>query len=127
MRMDRTTNKRMKTALGLAVLAMSAMVTGCLVTCENEPVSSVTSPSGRLRAVVFYRGCGATTGFNTQLSILPLDDTVPDDGGNAFIADGTVPLKLQWISDAELVVSGSQGSKPFKQERRLNGVEITYR
>lgn len=125
--MHRTINKRRRTALGLALLSTSAMVTGCLFTCENEPVTSVASPSGKLLAVVFSRNCGATTGFNTQLSILPLDDPAPDAGGNAFIADGTVPLKLQWISDAELVVSGSQGWKAFKQERRLNGVDITYR
>ena len=101
-------------------------MTGCLVTCENEPITVVASPNQRQRAVVFSRNCGATTGPNTQLSILAPGEA-QDGAGNTFIADGKVPLKLQWIADAELVVHGSRGSRTFKQEKHVIGVVIAYR
>ncbi|WP_457418711.1 hypothetical protein [Roseateles sp. P5_E7] len=117
----------MRTIAALVALTISAALVGCDVACGNEPIADATSPGGDLRAVVFSRNCGATTGFNTQISIVRTGDPVPDGGGNTFIADGTVPLKLQWTSEAELVVSGALGSKAFKQERHVNGVLISYR
>ncbi|MDR7270316.1 hypothetical protein J2X20_002974 [Pelomonas saccharophila] len=108
-------------------MAISMAVVGCSDPCENNTVAKVASPSGRFSAVVFSRNCGATTGFNTQLSIVPADDAPGEETGSAFIADGTVPLKLEWISDTELAVSGTQGSKNFKQERHVRGVLISYR
>ena len=60
--------------------------------CENEISKTVISPSGNLKAVVFNRGCGATTGFNTQISIINTSEELESEGGNLFIADGTLPL-----------------------------------
>ena len=78
-----------------ALLALALVLSGCDL-CGNEVARTVLSPSGKMKAVVFNRNCGATTGFNTQVSILPVSSALPDDGGNTLILDGTVPLKVEW-------------------------------
>ncbi|HEY0281498.1 MAG TPA: hypothetical protein VGC27_02615 [Rhizomicrobium sp.] len=55
--------------------------------CENTVVKSVVSPDGRHKAVLFQRNCGATTGFSSQVSIIPASLWLPDHSGNAFVAD----------------------------------------
>jgi len=94
--------------------------------CENEVSKTVTSPSGELVVAVFNRGCGATSGFNTQISIIKADDKLENDGGNLFIADGTLPLEVRWNSEAEVIISGVGNSEIYKKENSLNGVAITY-
>lgn len=106
--------------------AMAVSLSGCGSACENEVVSEVTSPSGKFKAVMFERGCGATTGFNTQVSIIDADESVPDDAGNAIILDELVPLHIQWLSDDELSISGRRETQVFKQEEVVNGVRIRY-
>jgi hypothetical protein len=99
---------------------------GCSGGCTNEVGAVLEAPQGDRIAVVFNRNCGATTGLNTQLSVLPRGAATPSQAGNALIADGTVPLKLRWKSDSELVVSGHQGATLFKQKHLANGVTISY-
>jgi hypothetical protein len=68
-------------ALLLATLA------GCDSGCANTVLSDAASPDGRRHAVVFERDCGATTGFSTQVSVLPAGRS-PSGGGNVFVAEG---------------------------------------
>jgi hypothetical protein len=110
----------------LFIAAMAIPLSGCLSTCENEVASEVASPSGKLKAVLFERGCGATTGFNTQLSIIDAADDVPDAGGNAIVLDGRIPLQINWLSDGELTISGWKTAQIFKQEKLVNGVRLQY-
>ena len=76
--------------------------------------------------MVFNRNCGATTGFNTQLSVLAKGEALPSEAGNTFIADGSLALGLRWASESELVVTGHHGAKIFKQEKLANGVTVSY-
>lgn len=99
---------------------------GCFDGCNNEVNVVLAALQGERVAVVFNRNCGATTDFNTQLSVLPRGAAAPSQAGNALIADGGVPLKLRWKSESELVVSGHQGAKLFKQAHLANGVMISY-
>jgi len=99
---------------------------GCGDMCGNEISQTVSSPSGSLKAVVFNRNCGATTGFNTQVSILSATDALQNDGGNTLILDGSVPLQVQWHSDSALQLSGLSTAKVFKQGRSIAGVSVSY-
>jgi hypothetical protein len=107
------------------LLALSLALPGC-DPCGNEVSQTVVSPSGRLKAVVFNRNCGATTGFNTQVSILPAAAALPDDGGNTLILGGAVPLKVEWRSDATLRLNGVGAARLYKQEHAVAGVSIRY-
>lgn len=109
----------------LILLAVSIGLSGC-DPCGNEISQTVTSPSGKIKAVVFNRNCGATTGFNTQVSIIPSLESLPGDGGNTLILDGTVPLKIEWRSDSALHLSGLSAAKIFLQSQSAAGVSVSY-
>jgi hypothetical protein len=107
-------------AVGLMLLG------GCGAMCENEISQTVVSPSGNMKAVVFHRGCGATVGFNTQVSLLPASARLPNDGGNVLIVDGSVPLKVEWKSDAAVLITGQLNTRMFKQQSSVAGVQVAY-
>jgi hypothetical protein len=107
-------------------IAMALMLGGCGAICENEISQTVRSPSGKMSAVVFNRGCGATVGLNTQVSVLQSSARLPNDGGNVLIVDDAVRLKIEWGSDAALRISGQLHTRIFKQEAAVMGVHVTY-
>ncbi|QRP63164.1 hypothetical protein I6J77_13715 [Rhodanobacter sp. FDAARGOS 1247] len=107
------------------VIATLAAVAGCDFGCGDEVVSTTSSPSHAISAVVFNRNCGATTGFNTQVSIVPAG-AAPSGAGNTLILDGTVPLKFLWVSESKLLITGLGYAKVFKQERSVAGVSVVY-
>jgi hypothetical protein len=62
--------------------------------CANSAFEEFRSPAGRWKVVVFERDCGATTGFSTQASLLPLDAPLPKEAGNILSIDddhGKIP------------------------------------
>ncbi len=72
------------------------------------------------------RNCGATTGVNTQASILRFQAQLRDEGGNVFIADQG-EATVSWKTDGSLLVSHSRGLRFFKRETRVLGVAVEYR
>jgi hypothetical protein len=105
--------------------------------CGNQVVSTITAPDGQKKAVVFQRDCGATTGFSTQISILPLSHGLPNEGGNVFIADcdhGAAPaaahggpeVHLSWAGSNRLEVRFHPKARVFRSVPSLDDVEITY-
>ena len=110
----------------LSTLALASLLAGCGSVCENVPSQTVTSPSGALKAVVFSRNCGATTGFNTQVSVLRANEALVDGGGNTFISGASVPIVLHWSSDSALHISGVGDASPIKQNLHVSGIVVTY-
>lgn len=113
------TVRRLWTAVGLLHLCACSP-------CENEVIHSVPAPSGRLKAVVFHRGCGATVGINTQVSIVEARRELPDDGGNVLIVDDEAHLALQWMSDTTIAISGVPAHQCVKKEVEVAGVNVRY-
>lgn len=99
--------------------------TGCNLDCGDEVVSIASSPSHAVSAVVFNRNCGATTDFNTQVSLVRAG-TALSGAGNTLILDGTVLLKFLWVSESKLQITGLGSAKVFKQENSVAGVSVTY-
>jgi hypothetical protein len=108
------------------LMLITTALGGCGAFCENEVSQTLPSPSGAMKAVVSHRACGATVGFNTQISIVPSNQRLPDDGGNVVIMDGDVLLTIYWNSDSVLRVSGVTNAHVFKQETYVDGVSIVY-
>ncbi len=99
---------------------------GCLGSdCSNEPIAEVASPGGTKKIVLFSRNCGATTGFNTQGTILNRGDVVPNDSGSAFIIDSG-SAKVSWVGESKIVVTLEGGARAFKKETSDRGVAIEY-
>ena len=99
--------------IGLIFLLSSGM-------CRNEIYKEYLSPNGSLKAVVFQRDCGATTGFSTQISILKSNAALSNKAGNVFISDGhprdTSPI-VTWLSDSELEISRNGSATVYKSKK----------
>ena len=93
--------------------------------CGNDNLRESISPGGQLKAVTFRRDCGATTGYSTQVSILPASRKLPNEAGNVFIVDHEPSIAVRWIDDHHLSISGETNT-PFLHLTEFNGVQITY-
>ena len=98
-------------------------------TCQNEVLSELANPNGQVKAVIFQRNCGATTGFSTQVSI--------NEGGNVLVADtnhGEAPsdenggpkVEADWIGNKNLKLSYHPKARTFTKVTSLNDIQITY-
>ena len=52
---------------------------------QNEAPAEHVSPDGQWKYVSFDRNCGATTGSNLQISVLPVSNALSSGTANAFI------------------------------------------
>jgi hypothetical protein len=122
---------RRRASLGVTVVALIAM-TACADLCANEILAEVPSPSGELRAVVFERDCGATTGFSVQVSILRRGEPLSNVGGNAFTADAghsllpPLEVRAEWESDRALRLTYDPRLRTFTKESTVSGVTLIY-
>lgn len=126
----------------MLAVALVAAVGGVLFAagrgvCDNTPLAEVRSPSGTRKAVVFQRDCGATSGFSTQVSVLPAGEKLPNDGGNVFVADtdhGQAPsgpgggpvVEVVWTAEDRLLIRHHRLARVFRSEARVGGVAVCY-
>ena len=105
--------------------------------CGNDLLAEVPSPSGTRKAVVFQRDCGATSGFSTQVSVLPAGEKLPNDGGNVFVADtdhGGAPsgpgggpvVEAVWTHEDRLLIRHHRMARVFRSEARVGSVLVGY-
>ncbi len=102
-----------------------------------EVVSQYPSPDGRLKAVVFVQGCGATVRDVTEFSILTANADAPKGSGNALVIkddpahpvqqspDG-IELRVKWNSSNSLSVLFPRAAIVEKRSTGINGVSIEY-
>jgi hypothetical protein len=127
-------SKSIFTAIGIGVL-----LSGCemLLGCRNQVLEEVPAPSKPLRAVVFQRDCGATTGFSTQVSVLPAGARLPAAHGNAFDAStdrGAAPsgagggpeVSVRWVDDTRLLIRHHQKAHIHFAHTEVDGITIEY-
>jgi hypothetical protein len=105
--------------------------------CMNEILRIHYSPSKQLKAVVFERECGATTGFSTQISIMPANSDLPNEGGNVFVADtdrgksasgpgGGPHVEVEWREESSLNITYDNRARVFLRKDSQKGINITY-
>ncbi|BCU77841.1 hypothetical protein llg_25560 [Luteolibacter sp. LG18] len=111
--------------LGMGIVAL-AVLPGCDRRAGNEVKRELWAPDGSRRLVVFCRTVDATTGFNTQVSMLGPGELLPDDGGNAFIADDG-DVRVSWKADGGILIDYPGDLRVFKQEAVVGGVAVEYR
>src|ERR1044072_1598445 len=130
----------------LALLGVGALLAGLfwLVDsafdglCAAELVRTVPSPDTRLDAVLYELDCGATTGFATEVALVPHGAGVPRESGNVLIADdghGTAPLlkgnvvdvRLKWVGPTNLELSVDPRSRLLFRTARAHGVTVHWR
>lgn len=94
--------------------------------CNNEIYAELLSPDKRNKAVIFQRDCGATSGFSTQISILPADNTLKNDAGNIFVLKGhpqSHAPAVSWLSNTELFINTPLNGSEIKAESRFDSTE----
>jgi hypothetical protein len=121
----------------LVIMAVSATASlgGCIDPCDNTLVHVVKAPDGQKSAVIFERSCGATTGFSTQISILPPDE-MPSDRGNVFVANlhgGGTPAAwggpwadVQWLSSQQLLIRYDTAAVVYRAQETIPGANIRF-
>ena len=110
----------------LLVISMCVIATGCDPLCENEAVSSTISPDGSKKAVTFLRGCGATSGDSTQLSIISGWRSIPSGSGNVLVIEGRPPIQVSWASNSVITISKMGSGRIFKQILEMDGTSVRY-
>ena len=108
--------------------------------CATTVFDEISSPSQKLKAVVFQIDCGATSDFNTQVAIVKASFNTSEakflpksffvahrDNGRAPAGISKGPeVRLNWQSDDELRVQYHQFARVLRSENRQGGVTIQY-
>lgn len=105
--------------------------------CQNNVIREAVSPDGQLKAVLFQRACGSTTGAASQVSILPVSETETGKG-NAFIGDtagdvapaaawGGPDIALEWTSAHALTLAYAPRVRIIIAQPTVRGVAISHR
>lgn len=136
----------MNTSIKAGLAVVLALVSGAVLMtawrqgfglCNNDIITEMPSPSGTRKAVVFQRDCGATTGFSTQVSVLPAREELPPDGGNVFVADddhGQAPsgpgggpaVEVVWLREERLLIRHHPLARVFRSEPSVGNVVVEY-
>lgn len=105
--------------------------------CQNNVMREAVSPDGQLKAILFQRACGSTTGAASQISILPVGETETGKG-NTLIADtagGIAPaaawggpdIALEWTSPHDLSLAYASRVRIIVMYPSVRGVAITHK
>ena len=120
-----------QTSRTLAVSIPFLLLAGCsLYDCGNEICQRFDSRSGRYKILKFSRDCGATTGFSTQISILPIAKNLSnEESGNVFVCNAYIndtSVKVQWNNDSSVMIIYKKDLKILKNDSAINGIKIKY-
>ena len=80
------------------------MMAGALVDCAETDFTAIPSPGGQFEAVVHEVDCGATTSFNTQVSVVKRLLGYETSRETLFVVDGQYVVPVRWIDDATLAI-----------------------
>lgn len=95
--------------------------------CDNTIYKEKYSADGEFKSVMFDRGCGATTDFNTQISLIKTVNDLEDEGGNILRISGHPEdntLKIKWTSPQQLVIKGVTNQTIFHKAASYDSVSV---
>lgn len=132
-------NRVLTILIGLVKIAVLVIVFVVIVfyfsfpeLCENDFYSETYSPNGEFKAITFERSCGASSGFNTQISILDADENLENEMGNILRMPGhpdEVAPNVVWQSNTELKIYKHINGKEYFAESSygwLSKIKIHY-
>ena len=131
MTMDVTGSRVIRPMVGFAAASATVVLLACGMHCETEILSSTTMPESGLRAVVFYRGCGATVGFGWEVAVLEPGQELSDDR-TVFVMDnpgrspGSLNVRVRWLSQDTLSVTYAESARVFKRLDAMGSTHISY-
>ncbi len=121
------------------VILFGSNIASCkfhLLSCDVVPIRKVDSPSGRLRATVLSKDCGATTRESIGVSIGRSTGPVPDTAATVFSIDNragydseaaVLRVLTDWMSDSAIVITYDQRATVYRRDTLHEGVRVLYR
>jgi hypothetical protein len=96
--------------------------------CQTVVRESIPSPDGSNSIIVFGRECGATVGFNTQVSIAPTGSSFSADKYPAFfVVSGLQVVMAKWLEERAVEIAINPGAeKVSRREARIGDIRIIY-
>lgn len=117
----------MKDINKILIVLLPIVFTSCSKLANNYIQKEISSPSGNYKAIVFSREAGATTAFNSQVSIIDSNKQLPDSPGNIFISDKMNDINMYWTNEKELhIVLLDNKTRIYKMEESFEGIVIVY-
>ncbi len=117
----------MKDINKILIVLLSIVFISCSKLADNYIQKEISSPENNYRAIVFSREAGATTGFNTQVSIIDSNKQLPDNPGNIFISDRMDDINMYWTNEKELhIILPDNKTRIYKMEESFEGIVIVY-
>ena len=129
----------------MAIVAGVSAGCGKVDPCGNEVISRTSSPSGEQQVIVFQRDCGATTGFSTQVSVLPSTEIFLErptvwaatDSGNVLVIDsdrGAAPagpgggpaVAVKWRDDHTLLLAYHPRARAASAANEVGQVRVVH-
>ncbi len=110
--------------IGASVYTLIQEISKCSVVVHK----SIPSPDASRLAVVHEMGCGATVGFNTQVSIAPADRTFSRDRNPSFFSiRGQHDLAVRWVSDKVIEIEVPKAETIYGNDARVGDVTVEYK
>jgi hypothetical protein len=97
-----------------------------LSTCEETEYRTIPSPDGSHEAVIHERDCGATTPFNTQVSVVKRLPVAEASREPLFVVHGEYDLPVRWIDDATVAIGVPAGEQVYRKDTIFDGGRVVY-
>jgi hypothetical protein len=123
----------------LCALIATLGAAGCSLLCGNQVVDTVPSPDGKLKAVTFWRDCGATA-WSGNVSVVDIRDDLANRGGNVLVIGGNwaaasgpgdrgsvLRIEVSWESSTALLVKYDPRAEVFSKAGSRRGISVVYR
>ena len=96
--------------------------------CQTVIRKLIPSPDGSNSIVVFGSECGATVGFNTQVSVAPTGSSFSADKYPAFfVVSGLQVVMAKWLEERAVEIAINPGAeKVSRREARIGDIGIVY-
>ena len=96
--------------------------------CQTVIRKSIPSPDSSNSIVVFGRECGATAGFNAQVSVVPSRSSFSADKYPAFfVVSGLRVVMARWLEDRAIEITMIPGAEKVSlREARVGNIKIEY-
>jgi hypothetical protein len=101
--------------------------------CNDQVVSELPSPGGKVKAVLYVRDCGATTRASTIVTILSAAQVKPQYRSPRVFEGYEYPwnakthkIRLEWLSDRSLRVFYTREIELTALKNWAEGVTVTY-
>jgi hypothetical protein len=112
----------------VAVVSYFAYAVATLFNCEVDIRKRILSPDGAKSIVISGVDCGATTPFNTQVSIASNRGKFSREKAHPFlVVRGQHEVAAKWLGDDVVGILGFGADRVYKQEQSAGEIRIEYK